>query len=71
MVRELTGVDDDFRQGLRDAVLATTAADFRDFGERLQGLAETGRVVVLGSKEAIESANAERGGSWLEVVPVL
>ena len=71
MVRELTGVDDDFRQGLRDAVLATTAADFRDFGERLEGLAETGRVVVLGSKEAIESANAERGGSWLEVVPVL
>ena len=71
MVRELTGVDDDYRQGLRDAVLATTAADFRDFGERLQGLAETGRVVVLGSKEAIESANAERGGSWLEVVPVL
>ena len=71
MVRELTGVDDDYRQGLRDDVLATTAADFHDFGERLEGLAETGRVVVLGSKEAIESANAERGGSWLEVVPVL
>ena len=71
MVRELTGVDDDYRQSLRDHVLGTTAADFRDFGERLEGLAGAGRVVVLGSPEAIESANAERGGGWLRVVPVL
>ena len=71
MVRELTGVDDDYRQSLRDAMLATTAADFREFGERLEGLAEAGRVVVLGSREAIEAANAERGGSWLQVVPVM
>ena len=71
MVRELTGVDDDYRQGLRDQVLGTTAADFRGFGERLEGLAEAGRVVVLGSPEAIESANAERGGSWLQVTPVM
>ena len=71
MVRELTGVDDDYRQGLRDHVLGTTAADFRSFGQRLEGLAEAGSVVVLGSPEAIESANAERGGSWLQVTPVM
>jgi hypothetical protein len=71
MVRELTGVDDVYRQRLRDEVLGTTADEFREFGDRLGGLGETGRVVVLGSKEAIEAANAERGDGWLDVVPVM
>jgi Zn-dependent M16 (insulinase) family peptidase len=70
MVRELTGVDDDYRQSMRDAVLHTTSADFRAFGDVLARLNDVGRVVVLGSKDAIEAANAERGG-WLTVVPVL
>ena len=70
MVRELTGVDDDYRQRMRDAVLATTAADFRAFGDVLARLNEVGQVVVLGSRDAIEAANEARGG-WLKLVPVL
>ena len=70
MVRELTGVDDEYRQQMRDAVLATTPADFHEFGDVLARLNDVGRVVVLGSKDAIEEANAARGG-WLDVVPVM
>ena len=70
MVRELTEVDDEYRQQMRDAVLATTTADFHEFGDVLARLNDVGRVVVLGSKDAIEEANAARGG-WLDVVPVM
>ena len=51
-------------------VLATTAADFHEFGDVLARLNDVGRVVVLGSKDAIEAANTARGG-WLDVVPVM
>ena len=70
MVRHLTGVTDEFRQQLRDQVLATRAEDFGKFGDLLEQVAENGRVVVLGSQEAIEEADAARGG-WLEKVEVI
>ena len=70
MVREMTGVDDEYRQQMRDAVLATSAADFREFGDALSRLNEIGKVVVLGSKDAIDEANASKGG-WLDVIPVM
>jgi len=70
MMRELTGVDDEYRQQMRDAVLATTAADFREFGDVLERMNDVGRVVVLGSKDAIEAANAARG-RWLDVTAVM
>jgi hypothetical protein len=44
--------------------------DFRRLGAALARLAETGRVVVVGSPEAIAAANAERNG-FLEVSKVL
>ena len=71
MVRQLTGIDDGFRQQMRDAILGTTAAHFHAFGEALAGLSDTGRVVVLGSPDAINEANAARGGDWLTVTPVM
>ena len=70
MVRELTGVDDAFRQEMRDAVLGTSADDFRAFAEMLEQVGDQGRVVVLGSREALDRANAERG-DWLKLLPVL
>jgi Zn-dependent M16 (insulinase) family peptidase len=70
MVREMTGVDDEYRQQMRAAVLATSAADFREFGDALSRLNEIGKVVVLGSKDAIDEANASKGG-WLDVIPVM
>lgn len=60
MVRNLIGVDDVYRQKMRDEVLSTSAQDFRTFGEAMSDLGTDGRVVVLGSKEAIEEANATR-----------
>ena len=70
MLRYLTGDDDESRQRRREQVLDTTVADFRAFGEVLEAVKEAGRVVVLGSQEAIGKANEARG-EWLEVKKVL
>jgi Zn-dependent M16 (insulinase) family peptidase len=70
MQRYLVGDTDESRQRLRDQVLSTSLADFRAFGEVLDRVVEAGRVVVLGSKDAIDSANASRTG-WLDVQKVL
>ncbi|MDA0335642.1 MAG: insulinase family protein [bacterium] len=70
MLRELTGVNDEYRQQMRDAVLATSAEDFRQFGDILARMNDVGRVVVLGSKDAISGANAARG-RWLDVIAVM
>jgi Zn-dependent M16 (insulinase) family peptidase len=70
MVRHLTGLNDQARQQIRDEVLGTTAADFKQFAETLSALAQQGEVVVLGSADAIEKANQERPG-LLEVKKVL
>lgn len=60
MKRYLAGDTDEARQQLRDEVLATTAEDFRRYGDVLGHVSEQGRVVVLGSRAAIEAANRER-----------
>jgi Zn-dependent M16 (insulinase) family peptidase len=70
MLHHLTGITNDERQRLRDEVLATTAQDFRRFGESLKAVNEKGLVVVVGSKDNIAAVNAERG-NLLEVVNVL
>ena len=70
LTRYLIGESDEARQQMRDQVLSTTAADFVALSDMLQILAEQGRVVVLGSQEAIDEANAERG-DWLEITRVL
>jgi Zn-dependent M16 (insulinase) family peptidase len=61
MRRYVLGETEETMQHLREEVLATSIADFRELAGALAGLAEVGRVVVLGSKEAIQKANAERG----------
>jgi Zn-dependent M16 (insulinase) family peptidase len=68
--RYLVGETDAQRQVWRDQVLSATPADFHAFGESLQHVKEAGLVVVLGSPDAIERANAERDG-FLEVKKVL
>lgn len=70
MVRHLLGESDEFRQQMRDEVLATTAQDFRRFADALESVRARGLVVVMGSPDAIRQANAERG-NWLEFVRVL
>lgn len=70
LARYLTNVTDAYRQQLREEVLSTTTADFTSLAEVLEEMQRHGRVVVLGSADAIHQANAERGGNWLRVTKV-
>jgi Zn-dependent M16 (insulinase) family peptidase len=70
MLRYFIGMTDERRQKIRDSILMTTVADFRLFGEVLAKLNEVGRVVVLGSQDAIEEANRVHPG-MLNVKKVL
>ena len=70
MVRELIGYTQAKRQQFRDEVLATTVHDFKAFAEVLSNVARYGDVVVLGSNDAIEQANAQRD-NWLDVKKIL
>ncbi len=70
MIRHLLGYTDQMRQHIRDEILSTTPAHFKAFGDVLEGVKETGQVVVLGAQEAIETANADRE-NWLNVQKVL
>jgi Zn-dependent M16 (insulinase) family peptidase len=68
--RYLLGESDERLQRLREEILSARVEDFRVLGAALAQLAATGRVVVMGSPEAIAAANAEHGG-FLEVSKVL
>jgi Zn-dependent M16 (insulinase) family peptidase len=70
MVRHLTHYTDEIRQQIRNEVLGATVNDFKRFAETLAAVAEKGEIVVLGSADALEKANKERGG-FLEVKKVM
>ena len=57
MCRYLTDETDEARQRWRDEVLATSAADFKAFAQKLEAIKEEGSVVVFGSQTALEKAN--------------
>jgi Zn-dependent M16 (insulinase) family peptidase len=60
MQRHLYGDTDAARQRLREEVLSTTLADFRNFAMALARFAAESRVAVLGSEPAMTAANAQR-----------
>ena len=62
MQHYLVGDTDAARQRMREEILATTAADIRNFGDAIGDVAAHGRVVVLGSEQAIDAANVARPG---------
>jgi len=66
MMRYLTHRTEEMRQKTRDEVLSTNGEDFIAFGEVLEKVAGSNAVTVLGSQNAIESANL-----GLEVTKVL
>lgn len=70
MMRYLIGSTDDYRQKMRDEVLATTQDDFRRFADVLDGAGERGIVKVVGSEKAITEAIKETGLS-LKTVDLL
>jgi Zn-dependent M16 (insulinase) family peptidase len=70
MVHHLTGNTDTLRQQFRDEVLSTTLKDFHTFGEAIQPMKDKGLIAVIGSKDKIAEANAQRG-NFLDVINVL
>ena len=62
MIRRLLGITDEERQRLRDQVLGTTVDDFRALGDALgQAMERENVIVVLGSANAVQSANTALG----------
>jgi Zn-dependent M16 (insulinase) family peptidase len=55
-LRYLANESDDFRQQMREQILATRLEDFHAFGDLLQVLPESRHIVVLGSAETLEKA---------------
>jgi presequence protease len=70
MVRYLVGDTDERRQLYRAQVLGATQSDFHALGDVLEKAAQVGQVVVMGSQDAVDEANAGRAG-WLEVIKAL
>jgi len=70
MVRYLIGDSEENRQQMRDEILSTRTADFKEMGRVLEQVKKKGIVKVLGSPTAIEEAEKDRPG-WLKVVKVL
>jgi presequence protease len=70
LARHLSRVTDDYRQQVRDGVFSTRAADFADLADLFDQAAQCGRVVVLGSQDAIGAATQSRP-DWLEVTRVM
>ncbi|HSL29966.1 MAG TPA: insulinase family protein [Anaerolineales bacterium] len=66
MMRYLTNRTEEFRQKTRDEVLSTNGEDFIAFGEILEKVAQSHAVAVIGSQNALESAQL-----GLEVTKVL
>ena len=69
-IRYLTGDTEENRQQMRDEILRTKAADFKEMGRILGEVKNKGIVKVLGSPTTIEGAGKERPG-WLKLVKVL
>ncbi|MGB1893557.1 MAG: hypothetical protein ACPHSD_17950, partial [Candidatus Latescibacterota bacterium] len=70
MMRHLTGIDEVYRQRMREEILGTTAEDFRFFADILDRGAREGIVAVLGGEDAIDAANRERD-HFLQKIKVL
>ena len=70
MVRYLIGDTEENRQQMRDEILNTRAADFKEMAQVLAKVKKKGIVKVLGSPTAIEAVEKDRPG-WLKLVKVL
>jgi Zn-dependent M16 (insulinase) family peptidase len=69
-LRHLAGDDEEYRQRLREEILSTTVADFKNFADVLDQINAQGLVAVLGGEQALEAANTERP-NFLELTRIL
>jgi presequence protease len=58
----LAGETEEVRQRRRDQILGARVSDFRAFADALADLTAHGKVVVLGSEQAVRAANTRRPG---------
>src|SRR5215467_3665106 len=70
LTRYLIGQTEVERQKLRDELFATTAMDFRDFADVMDGVRDHGQIVVMGAEETLLAANRTRGGDWLGLTKI-
>ena len=70
LVRYLHGTTDEYRQRIRDEVLGTTLKDLQAFGDVLAEVSANGRIVVVGSTDALNAANDE-AGYGMEIQPLM
>jgi presequence protease len=70
LVRYLRGDTDEARQEMREEILGTTGAHFKDMARFMREVAAKGIVKVLGAPSALEAAQRERPG-WLQILKVL
>jgi Zn-dependent M16 (insulinase) family peptidase len=70
MTRYLSGDTDTLRQQRRDELLSAAVEDFKAFGRVLEQVNAQGNVVILGSRQALEDADAARDG-WLNIKEAL
>jgi Zn-dependent M16 (insulinase) family peptidase len=59
LVEFISGETPEERQAWRDEVLSTSAADFKEFGQRLVELKQRATTAVVGSKKALTEANEQ------------
>ena len=71
LTRYLIGQTEVDRQQLRDELFATTAADFRNFADVMDGVRDRGQIVVMGAEETLSEANRTRGGDWLALNKIM
>jgi len=71
LTRYLVGLTEVERQKLRDELFATTATDFRNFADVMDGVRDRGRIVVMGAEETLSEANRTRGGDWLALNKIM
>jgi hypothetical protein len=60
LVRYLSGITDEERQRVRDEILSTTQAHFRQFAEVLEQVARAGEIVALSAPETIETIHRQQ-----------
>lgn len=71
MARYLAGDSDEERQKIREELLSSQSSHFRAFSEFLEALRDEGKVVVMGSREALAEAQEAGGVGQLEILQVL
>jgi presequence protease len=64
LVRRLLGISTEWRQQFRDELLTACPEDFRTLGQAMESMLQRSQVVVLGSAQAIQSANEQQPGMF-------